>query len=77
MSFIKYSDPEGSLSWIIRIIFDVTASGLTTPQVAGYMKNKGVLIRAFGKTRIRLVTVLGVSPEDVGLTLAMLRKVFR
>jgi threonine aldolase len=50
---------------------------MTTPQVAGYMKNKGVLIHAFGKTQIRLVTHLGVSPKDVETALEAFRKVFR
>jgi hypothetical protein len=40
------------------------------------MKNKGVLIHAFGKTQIRLVTHLGVSP-DVEKALEAFRKVFR
>jgi threonine aldolase len=59
------------------VIFDVTPSGMTAPQVAGLMKDKGVLIHAFGKTQIRLVTHLGVLPEDVEKVLEAFGKVFR
>jgi threonine aldolase len=59
------------------VIFDVTASGLTAPQAAESTKKKGVLIHAFGKTQIRLVTHLGISPEDVEKALEAFRKVFR
>ena len=41
------------------------------------MKDKGVLIHAFGKTQIRLVTHLGISPEAVEKALEAFRKVFR
>jgi threonine aldolase len=50
---------------------------MTAPQAAGFMKDKGVLIHAFGKSQIRLVTHLGVSPEDVEKALEAFRKVFR
>ena len=59
------------------VIFDVTTSGMSAPQAAGLMKDKGVLIHAFGKTQIRLVTHLGVSPEDVEKALEAFRRVFR
>ena len=59
------------------VIFDVTISGMSAPQAAGLMKDKGVLIHAFGKTQIRLVTHLGVSPEDVEKALDTFRKVLR
>ena len=59
------------------VIFDVTTSGMSAPQAAGLMKDKGVLIHAFGKTQIRLVTHLGVSPEDVEKALEAFRSVFR
>ncbi len=59
------------------VLFDVHSSGMTAPQVAGFMKDKGVLIHAFGKTQIRLVTHLGVSPEEVEKALDAFRKVFR
>ncbi len=59
------------------VIFDVTPSGMTAPQAAGFMKDKGILIHAFGKTQVRLVTHLGVSSADVKKALEAFRKVFR
>ncbi len=59
------------------VIFDVNSSGMTAPQVAEFMKDKGVLIHAFGKTQVRLVTHLGVSPEEIEKALEAFRKVFR
>jgi threonine aldolase len=59
------------------IIFDVTPSGMTALQAAESMKNKGMLIHAFGKTQIRLVTHLGISSEDMEKALETFRMVFR
>ena len=59
------------------VIFDVTPSGMSAPQVSGFMRDEGVLIHAFGKTQIRLVTHLGISPEAVEEALEAFRKVFR
>jgi threonine aldolase len=56
------------------ILFNVAASGRTAPQVAGLMKAQGVLIHAFGRTQIRLVTHLGVSAEDAKKALERLSK---
>jgi threonine aldolase len=50
---------------------------MTAPQVAGFMKDKGVLIHAFGRTQIRLVTHLGVSTADIERALKAFRQVFR
>jgi len=68
-------DPEQVETNIV--IFDITHSGLTALQAAGAMKKKGVLIHAFEKTRIRLVTHLDVSSADVEKALAAFKKVFR
>ncbi len=59
------------------VIFDITPSGMTAPQVAESLKQRGVLIHAFGKTQIRLVTHLGISSEDVEKALEAFRLVFR
>jgi threonine aldolase len=59
------------------VILDVAGSGLTAPQVAGAMKEMGILIHAFSPTRIRLVTHLDVSIEDIEKALDAFRKVFR
>jgi threonine aldolase len=47
------------------VIFDVAPGEMTAPQVARRMNDQGLLIHAFGKTQIRLVTHLGVSAEDI------------
>jgi threonine aldolase len=49
---------------------------MTAAQVAEAMKKEGVLIHAFGKTQIRLVTHLDVSAEDIERALKVLEKVF-
>ncbi len=57
------------------VIFDVTDTGMTGAQVAEAMKKEGVLIHAFGKTQIRLVTHLDVSGEDIEIALKAFKKV--
>jgi threonine aldolase len=47
------------------VIFDVANTRMTALQVAEAMKKEGVLIHAFGKTQIRLVTHLDVAAEDI------------
>ncbi len=57
------------------VIFDVTDTGMTGAQVAEAMKKERVLIHAFGKTQIRLVTHLDVSSEDIEIALKAFKKV--
>ncbi len=57
------------------VIFDVTDTGMTAPQVTEAMKREGVLIHAFGKTQIRLVTHLDVSAGDIEKALKAFEKV--
>jgi threonine aldolase len=59
------------------VIFDVAPGEMTAPQMARRMKDQGVLIQAFGKTQIRLVTHPGVSEEDIEQALEIFRKIFR
>jgi threonine aldolase len=58
------------------VIFDITDTGMTGSHVAETMKKEGVLIHAFGKTQIRLVTHLDVSNDDIEGALKVLEKVF-
>jgi threonine aldolase len=58
------------------VIFDVTETGKTGLQIAEAMKPHGLLIHAFGKTQIRLVTHLDVSGEDIEIALNVFSKVF-
>jgi threonine aldolase len=59
------------------IIFDITLSGITAPQAAASLKQRGVLIHAFGKTQVRLVTHLGVAQEDMEKALEAFKRFFR
>lgn len=58
------------------VIFDVAHPRMTGFQVAEEMKREGVLIHAFGKSQIRLVTHLDVSSEDIEVALKAFEKVF-
>jgi threonine aldolase len=58
------------------VIFDVANAGMTAAQVAEAMKREGVLIHAFGKTQIRLVTHLDVTAEEIERALKVFEKVF-
>jgi threonine aldolase len=57
------------------VIFDVANSGMTATQVAEAMKKERVLIHAFGKTQVRLVTHLDVTAEDIEKALKAFQKV--
>jgi len=57
------------------IIFNITDTGMTAPQMAEAMKRNGVLIHPIGKTQIRLVTHLDVSSEDIETALKAFEKV--
>jgi threonine aldolase len=59
------------------ILFNITATGMSAPQMAEMMKRDGVLIHPIGKTQIRLVTHLDVSSEDIELALEVFRKVLQ
>jgi threonine aldolase len=57
------------------VIFDVADTGITGAQVAEAMKKEGVLVHAFGKTQIRLVTHLDVTAEDIEIAIKTFKKV--
>jgi threonine aldolase len=57
------------------VIFDIANAGMTAVQVAEAMKKKGVLIHAFSKTQIRLVTHLDVTAEDIEKALKAFERV--
>ncbi|MBI5603637.1 MAG: low-specificity L-threonine aldolase [Deltaproteobacteria bacterium] len=59
------------------VIFDLTDSRMTAQQVSEVMKKEGVLIHAFNKKQIRLVTHLDVTGTDIGKVLKAFKKVFR
>jgi threonine aldolase len=57
------------------VIFDVANTGMAGAQVAEAMKKEGVLVHAFGKTQIRLVTHLDVTSEEIERVLKAFEKV--
>ena len=57
------------------VIFDVTQTGKTAPQVAEEARKQGVLIHPFGKMQVRLVTHLDVSSEEIEKALEVFRRV--
>ena len=59
------------------VIFDVVNTGMTGFQVAEAMKKEGILIHAFSKTQIRLVTHLNVTSEEIETALNAFEKVLR
>lgn len=66
-------DPEHVETNIV--ILDVGNTGMTASQVAEAMKKERILIHAFGRTLIRLVTHLDVSDEDIEVALGAFEKV--
>jgi len=57
------------------VIFDVAETGLDASQLTKEMKKEGILIHAFGKTQIRLVTHLDVGAVDIEKALKAFEKV--
>lgn len=57
------------------VIFDVANTGMTATQVAEAMKKETVVIHAFGKMQIRLVTHLDVTADDIEKALKGFEKV--
>ena len=57
------------------VIFDVADAGITAAQVAEAMKKEGILIHAFGRMQIRLVTHLDVTADDIEKALKAFGKV--
>jgi len=58
------------------VILGVANTGMTAAQVAEAMRKEGILIHAFGKTQIRLVTHLDITAEDIENALNRFEKVF-
>ena len=59
------------------VIFDVSNTGMTGAQVSEAMKKEGVLIHAFSRTQIRLVTHLDITSEDIETALKAFEKLLR
>ena len=59
------------------VILDIENSSITAPLVAEEMKKERILIHAFGRAQIRLVTHLDVSSEDIEVALGAFEKVLK
>ena len=59
------------------VIFDVGDTRMTATQVAEAMKKEGILVHAFAKMQIRLVTHLDVTAEQIEKALKAFKKVLR
>lgn len=58
------------------VIIDISASGLEPSQAQAQLKEHGVLVLPFGKGRLRAVTHLDVSTEDIRHAIEAFRAVF-
>jgi threonine aldolase len=67
-------DPEKVATNIV--IFDVSATGLSSTQICEELKNRGVLAIGFGNN-IRMVTHYDVSADDMETTLEAMREIIR
>ena len=59
------------------IIFDIAGIGMSSAHLAEGMKKEGVLIHALPNQKIRLVTHLDVSSEDVERALKAFKKILQ
>lgn len=59
------------------VFFDVGGTGMTAPDVAARLMARGIRIGAQSETRMRAVTHLDVSADDIDFTLAALRDILR
>ena len=57
------------------IIFDVSKMGKSASDVCSMLEENGILSLPFGPTKIRFVTHLDVSEQDVNLAIGVLKKV--
>ena len=57
------------------LLLDVVNSTITAPLLVEAMKKERILIHAFGRTQIRLVTHLDVSSKDIEAALGAFEKV--
>jgi threonine aldolase len=57
------------------VFFDVAATGASAAQISGQLEQRGVLIGAIDATRMRAVTHLDVTREQVETAVAVLREI--
>ena len=57
------------------VIFDVVAAGRTGAEIAEQLRREGVRVSVFGSTRLRAVTHLDVSRQDIERAITILRRI--
>ena len=57
------------------IIFDLHASGRTAQEIAEHLEKEGVRLSVLGRTKLRAVTHLDVSRQDIERAIQVLRRV--
>lgn len=57
------------------VIFDTRATGRAAPDIAAHMEQEGLRLSVVGRTKLRAVTHLDVSRQDVQAAVAVLRRV--
>jgi threonine aldolase len=57
------------------VIFDVVAAGRTGAEIAEQLRREGVRVSVFGPTRLRAVTHLDVSRQDIERAITILRRI--
>jgi threonine aldolase len=58
------------------VFFDIVPDDLHAPSFVTMLREEGVLVGAIGKRRIRAVTHLDVSREDILTAIEVFRKLF-
>ncbi len=58
------------------VVFDVSETNTDPPRIVGFLKERGILMIPFGKTLIRAVTHLDVTPEDIETAIEITADVF-
>lgn len=57
------------------VIFDTRATGRAAPDIAAHLEQEGLRLSVVGRTKLRAVTHLDVSRQDVQAAIAVLRRV--
>ena len=58
------------------VIFNITQENLIADQVVADLQSKGILSLAFDRKRVRVVTHMDLSPDDIGHTLDVFRNLY-
>ena len=59
------------------VIIDVSLTGMTAHEVGIELEMNGIKMLPFSKTRIRAVTYLGITDDDINYTIETINKIFK